>query len=118
MQAIIKWALVAAVTAIIASVVVSCRRNKQSTRQDDATSFIASAGSTQRSEASDQPCIDLNSATAEELMRLPGVGKVTAAKIIEFRERHGPFRRPQDIIIIHGLSERKYRKLAEFVCAR
>src|SRR5215472_16231439 len=68
--------------------------------------------------AQEPGCIDVNSASAEELMKLPGIGKVTAARIIEFRQRHGPFRRAQEIIIIHGLSERKYRKLAPFVCAR
>lgn len=63
-----------------------------------------------------KPCINLNTATAEELTGLPKVGEVLARRIIEHRERNGPFRRPQDIIIIDGFSERKYRALAPLVC--
>jgi competence ComEA-like helix-hairpin-helix protein len=117
MQAIVKRTIAAAITALIVSAVFSCGRDKQGATQYGAPSDAGTdAGGP--TVGDDRACIDLNSATADELMTLPGVGKVTAAKIIEFRERHGPFRRPQDIIIIHGLSERKYRKLADFVCAR
>jgi DNA uptake protein ComE-like DNA-binding protein len=40
-----------------------------------------------------------------------------ARRIIEYRERAGPFRRAQDVIIIDGFSERKYRAISEQVCA-
>ncbi len=49
-------------------------------------------------------------------MTLAGVGEVMARKIIEYREQNGPFRRPQDIIIIDGFSERKYRDIAHLIC--
>nr|AUN36891.1 competence protein [uncultured bacterium] len=61
-------------------------------------------------------CVNLNSATAEELIGLPGVGEVMSRKIIEYRERNGPFRRPEEIIIIEGFSEKKYRAIADLVC--
>ena len=64
----------------------------------------------------DQPCINLNRATAAELMQLPGIGEVMSRRIIEYREHHGPFRRPAEIIIVEGFSEKKYRALAERVC--
>ena len=63
-----------------------------------------------------QPCLDLNKATAEELIRLPGVGEVMARRIVDYRRQHGPLRRPQEIIIVEGFSERKYRAIAELVC--
>jgi competence protein ComEA len=58
----------------------------------------------------------LNSASADQLERLPGIGEVTARKIIEYREQNGPFRRPEEIIIIEGFSERRYRAIADLVC--
>ena len=63
-----------------------------------------------------QPCLNLNIATAEELIKLPGVGDVIAKRIIDYRERHGRLRRPEEIIIVEGLSERKYRAIAALVC--
>jgi competence protein ComEA len=63
------------------------------------------------------PCVNLNQATAAELTQLPGVGEVMGRRIVEYRERHGPFRRPADVIIIEGFSEKKYRAIADLVCA-
>lgn len=61
-------------------------------------------------------CVNLNTATAEELERLPGIGEVMARKVIEYREQNGPFRHPEEIIIIDGFSERKYRAIADVIC--
>lgn len=61
-------------------------------------------------------CVNLNKASAEELNALPGIGEGMAQKIIAYREQHGGFRRPQELIIIEGFSEKKYRTIAEFIC--
>ena len=65
---------------------------------------------------SKDPCLNLNSATAEDLVKLPGIGDVMAKQIIDFRARHGRFRRPQELIIIEGFSEKKYRDIAGMIC--
>lgn len=62
------------------------------------------------------PCVNLNAATADELINLPGIGEVMAKRIVDYRELHGRFRRPEEIIIIEGFSERKYRAIAAMVC--
>src|ERR1044072_880872 len=61
-------------------------------------------------------CVNLNTATSEEVIGLPGIGEVMSRKIIEYRERNGPFRRPEEVIILEGFSEKKYRAIAELVC--
>jgi len=61
------------------------------------------------------PRININTASLNELISLPGVGQVIAQRIIEYRDKHGPFRRPQDIIIIKGMSEKKYHKIANSI---
>jgi competence protein ComEA len=66
--------------------------------------------------ASQGRCVNLNTAAAEELALLPGIGEVIARKIVEYREQNGPLRRPEEIIIIDGFSERKYRAIADLVC--
>jgi DNA uptake protein ComE-like DNA-binding protein len=39
-----------------------------------------------------------------------------ARRIIDYRERHGPFRRPEEIIIIEGFSEQKFLAIADSIC--
>lgn len=51
--------------------------------------------------------INLNTATAEQLQLLPGVGPATAAKIIAYRERH-PFRATVHLMRIEGIGRKRY----------
>ncbi len=47
--------------------------------------------------------INLNRVSAEELQKLPGVGPVLAARIVAFREEHGPFHSVDDLILVSGI---------------
>ena len=49
--------------------------------------------------------VDLNTATAEELMTLPGIGEKRAADIIADREANGPFRSPEELTRVKGIGE-------------
>ena len=62
--------------------------------------------------------VDLNSADQKELRNLPGIGEKTADKIIEFRERNGPFERIELIVLVDGISEKKYFQIAPFIEVR
>ncbi|BDU72113.1 ComEA family DNA-binding protein [Mesoterricola silvestris] len=55
--------------------------------------------------------IDLNTATATELMQLPRVGARTAARILDYRRTHGPFRKPEEIMNIKGIGEKAFLRL-------
>jgi competence ComEA-like helix-hairpin-helix protein len=59
--------------------------------------------------------ININTATANELETLPGIGKGLAERIIEHRERFGPFRRIEHLIVVRGISDRRFRALRELV---
>jgi competence protein ComEA len=62
-----------------------------------------------------QERINLNTASVAELTRLPFVGNTVAHRILEHRRKHGPFKRPQDIIVIKGLSAKRYRQIAHLI---
>lgn len=62
--------------------------------------------------------IDLNNSNHSELETLPGIGEKTALRIIGFRDRHGPFRRIENLMLIDGISERKFLALAPHVEVR
>ena len=49
---------------------------------------------------------NLNTADAETLMRLPGIGEKRAAAIVAYREEHGPFASPDELVEISGISQR------------
>ena len=68
----------------------------------------------QAPQASDQR-VNINTATLEELQRLPAIGPVIAGRIVEHRSKHGPFRRPQDVIIVRGFSAKRYRQIAHLI---
>jgi competence ComEA-like helix-hairpin-helix protein len=59
--------------------------------------------------------ININTAPVEELQRLPGIGPALASRIVEHRRRHGPFKRPQDVVIVRGMSEKLYRRIAHLI---
>ena len=59
--------------------------------------------------------VNLNTAPREELERLPGIGEGLAARIVAHRERHGAFRRVEHLIIVRGISERRFAALRAFV---
>jgi len=59
--------------------------------------------------------ININTAPAGELESLPGIGKALAARIIEQREKYGPFRRVEHLIIVRGISDKRFRALRELV---
>lgn len=70
----------------------------------------ADAGATDTGTA-DASRVNVNTATAEELQRLPGVGEATAASIVDDRERNGPFSSAEDLMRVSGIGEKKFDKM-------
>ena len=59
--------------------------------------------------------ININQAGAEELMTLPGIGQTYARRIIEYREKEGAFRLPEEIKKVKGIGEAKYEELKDLI---
>ncbi|MGF9661813.1 ComEA family DNA-binding protein [Arthrobacter crystallopoietes] len=59
--------------------------------------------------------VNLNTATIEELTGLPRVGPVLAQRIIDYREQHGAFTRPEDLDAVPGIGEVMLANLIELV---
>ncbi|MDO4314781.1 MAG: helix-hairpin-helix domain-containing protein [Oscillospiraceae bacterium] len=55
--------------------------------------------------------LDLNTAAAEELETLPGIGEELARRIVEYRTEHGPFQTVEDIMLVSGIGEGKFAAL-------
>ena len=59
--------------------------------------------------------VNINTAPPQELEKLPGVGKVIAERIVAQREQYGPFRRPEHLMMVRGISDRKFRALQPMI---
>src|SRR6202051_4178754 len=59
--------------------------------------------------------IDLNVANVKELQELPGVGPVTAQRIIDLREKSGRFHRVEDLLAVRGISQKKLDAMRPYV---
>lgn len=75
----------------------------------DATSGIAGVGQTGASEN----LVNLNTATREELMTLPGIGGAKADAILEYREAHGSFTSIEEIQNISGIKSAVFSKIED-----
>ena len=59
--------------------------------------------------------MDLNSATAEQLQEIPGVGPVLAQRIVEYRDANGPYEEYADLLNVESLGPHTLRSILEYV---
>ena len=55
--------------------------------------------------------VNLNTATLDELQTLPGIGASTAARILEYRQKNGPFKKIEELMNVRGVGEKSFLKL-------
>ncbi len=55
--------------------------------------------------------ININTASAPELETLPGIGPAMSARIIEYREKNGPFQKIEELMNVQGIGERVFLRL-------
>lgn len=74
-----------------------------------------SVASGQARAADDSGLIDINRAGSEELQELPGVGPSLARKIVEFREKNGPYQSVDELLKIRGIGEKSLERFRHLV---
>ncbi len=55
--------------------------------------------------------LDVNRASAEDFRKLPGIGPELAERIVRYRQKHGAFRRVEDLLAVRGIGDKKWRRL-------
>jgi len=101
------------------------KRSRVALQPDQAREQTGTLAKSMQEEANDQQpasrrtnqLININIATANELETLPGIGKGLSQRIIAHREKYGPFRRPEHLIVMRGISDRRFRALRELITA-
>ena len=61
--------------------------------------------------------VNINDASTAELEKLPGIGRGLAARIVAHRAEYGSFRRPEHLMMVRGISDRRFRALRTLIKA-
>jgi comEA protein len=65
--------------------------------------------------APNENSINLNTASKEQLMKIPGIGEKTADNIFAYREKNGKFKSLEEIMNVKGIGESKYNKFKKYL---
>jgi competence protein ComEA len=64
--------------------------------------------------ASSSP-VNLNTATAAQLEKLPGIGASTAQRIVEYRQKNGNFKKVEELMNVRGIGEKSFLKIKPMI---
>jgi competence protein ComEA len=62
--------------------------------------------------------VNINTAGQAELEQLPGIGPSLAKKILDFRQKNGQFKTPNDLMAVPGIGEKKFEQLKNLITVK
>lgn len=89
--------------------------NQAEVLQDEAQIYVPTFAEQEEQQTQEDGKVNLNTASKEELMTLPGVGEAKADSIIAYREQQGRFETVEDIMQISGIKEGLFVKIKDYI---
>jgi len=80
-----------------------------------ALAFVLSSGLAFAAKPEPTGKVNINTASAEQLTVLPGVGPALAAKIVEHRQKSGSFKTTQELMNVRGIGEKNFAKIQGYL---
>ncbi len=75
------------------------------------TPLLAAPQTARTATAKPSLIVNINTAGAAELQQLPGIGERTATRIVEYRQKNGPFKKIEELMNVQGIGEKSFLKL-------
>lgn len=75
-------------------------------------------GTSAEPQSTDSGRVNLNTADVTQLMTIPGIGQTRAEAILSYREEHGPFSKPEDIMKVSGIKNALFEKMKDYITIR
>lgn len=83
-------------------------------QESSAQESVSQAPSVRSADAVQFP-LDLNTATAEDLTALPGIGEVLAGRIVAYREANGAFTSVDELLKVDGIGEKRVEAIRDYI---
>ncbi len=83
-----------------------------------AAPFALATGTASANGSASSSCININTASLEQLQQLTGIGPTIAQRIIDYRSKVGAFSTPEDIKNVKGIGEARYQKIKDQICVK
>ena len=80
-------------------------------RQNNTKQILSTENQIQAAESA----VNINTASAADLEKLPNIGAKKALEIIEHREKFGAFRKPEHLMLVRGISEKRFREIRNLI---
>ncbi len=96
-------------------VAVTTAVNQAAVLQDEMTLYVPNYSEFVEEQSADDGKVNLNLASKEELMTLPGVGESKASSIISYRENNNGFKSIEEIMEIDGIKEGLFEKVKNYI---
>jgi len=94
---------------------IAYRVEAREAREQEAAAAQEETGAESASESADEGLININTADAMTLQRLPGIGPAIADRIITHRETHGAFRIIEEITDVSGIGEARFAEIRDMI---
>ena len=89
--------------------------NQAAVLTDEETIYVPNYSEAVQTDAKEDGKVNVNTATEEELMTLPGVGESKAKAIVSYREENGGFKTVEEIMEISGIKEGLFNKIKDYI---
>jgi len=86
-----------------------------SVNDEEETEYATSSSGTSENNSSEAIKVNINTATSEELQKLPGVGESIANRIITYRKENGKFSKIEDLTNVSGIGDAKFNNIKSYI---